>query len=617
LAVAVAGDLLYLAGRTELLVVDISEPSDPSLMSFVTFPSNYNPAPDLAVLDGYAYLTAGSDGLHIIDVRNPFKPVRVATALSDAEHVAVSGTLAFVAHDNFLRIIDVSEPAHPLLVGQTNLTSHATDLAVSDDHVYVTVSQRLGVIDVDIPSEPVHVGSYTIPGSGHGIASGLDISGHSVYVAYGQGGLWKIDVEDPSHPNGFQLEGGQADDVAVSDGFAYVLDRWGGLLRVLRLGSWSTTGEVGSFVIDDPRDLAVAGDYVSVTSSSSGLRIVDVGTPSTPAEAGTLLSVDSPKDVAVSDGVAYVAQGNGGLGVIDVRVPTEPTVVAFLDHSPDAQMDPSGTGVRVSGDVAYLVESDCDWGCQSFFRVIDIGLPSAPTEIGSVELSGQAVDISISEGSAYLLCRGVSVSDHYGEVLYVIDIASPSDPMIADFIELPEATLAAAVSGGHAYVSISGRHSEPHRLAIIDVGTPSAPVEVGSVDVSFALDVIVRSDLVYLAAVDGLHIIDVSMPSVPVEIGFLEGPGWPNSVTVSGSSAYIATLGGIQAVDVSDPSAPTELGYCEAPSSSLCDDFPCSGIAVSRGHVFLAGGSYGLHVLSTLPCGKPYHVLDIPLWDSE
>ena len=63
---------------------------------------------------------------------------------------------------------------------------------------------------------------------------------------------------------------------------------------------------------------------------------------------------------------------------------------------------------------------------------------------------------------------------------------------------------------------------------MIDVSTPSAPVEVGFVDTpDLALGVAVSGSYAYVAdGCDGLRVIDVSTPSSPVEVGFVDTPDW-------------------------------------------------------------------------------------------
>jgi hypothetical protein len=87
------------------------------------------------------------------------------------------------------------------------------------------MTSGLRVIDVSDPAHPTEVGFYDTPGYARGVA----VSGPYAYVADGGSGLRVIDVSDPAHPTevGFYDTPGYAYGVAVSGPYAYVAD--GGL----------------------------------------------------------------------------------------------------------------------------------------------------------------------------------------------------------------------------------------------------------------------------------------------------------------------------------------------------------------------------------------------------
>jgi len=81
---------------------------------------------------------------------------------------------------------------------------------------------------------------------------------------------------------------------------------------------------------------------------------------------------------------------------------------------------------------------------------------------------------------------------------------------------------------------------------VIDVSNPTAPVEVGFLEIVVmysAVDVAVSGLYAYVNDSVSLRVIDVSTPSAPVEIG-IHDVGWGSSdaggVAVSGQYAYVA-----------------------------------------------------------------------------
>ncbi len=65
-----------------------------------------------------------------------------------------------------------------------------------------------------------------------------------------------------------------------------------------------------------PYGVAVIGKYAYVADGDTGLRVVDVSTPSAPVEAGFYDTPWSALRVAVAGGTIYVADSSGGLLIL-------------------------------------------------------------------------------------------------------------------------------------------------------------------------------------------------------------------------------------------------------------------------------------------------------------
>jgi hypothetical protein len=231
-----------------LVIVNLSDPTSPVRVGeFNTSKSAY----DLCLVDHLAYVADGQAGLVVIDVSNPASPQRVAglDALGEVQQVVVSGNYAYLA-DRFLngvaemqpygalRIVDISDPANPKLVGQNQTEGQAGSVAVAGHFAYVG-ADALEVFDVSDPVNPRRIGSYSPGGA-------VAIEGHRAFVANFQSGLHVLDIIDPTPPRA--------------------------------LGTASCAG--------NPRGLAVAGRlaYVSAqtynpNATGVGLQIFDVGLP--------------------------------------------------------------------------------------------------------------------------------------------------------------------------------------------------------------------------------------------------------------------------------------------------------------------------------------------------
>jgi hypothetical protein len=79
----------------------------------------------------------------------------------DIPSAAIDGTLAYVIEGNTLAVVDVSNPAAPLLRGRVPTQARDdADVVVAGGHAYVTREQMLEIIDVSNPAAPRVVGSY-------------------------------------------------------------------------------------------------------------------------------------------------------------------------------------------------------------------------------------------------------------------------------------------------------------------------------------------------------------------------------------------------------------------------------------------------------------------------
>jgi hypothetical protein len=101
--------------------------------------------------------------------------------------VAVSGSYAYVADwDAGLRVVDVSDLAHPQEEGFYDTPGSAWSVAVSGSYAYVADrGSGLRVVDVSDPANPFEEGFYVTPGEAFGVA----VSGSYAYVAAGDYGL--------------------------------------------------------------------------------------------------------------------------------------------------------------------------------------------------------------------------------------------------------------------------------------------------------------------------------------------------------------------------------------------------------------------------------------------
>ena len=126
--------------------------------------------------------------------------------------------------------------------------------------------------------------------------------------------------------------------------------------------------------------MTVTGSHAYVADHSSGLRVIDVSTPSAPVEVGFLDTPAFASGVTVVGGYAFVADSYSGLRVVDVSTPSAPVEVGFLD-TPDRAL-----GVAVAGRHVYVAEEEAGLAIVVDCHVFVDGFESGDTSAWSMAL---------------------------------------------------------------------------------------------------------------------------------------------------------------------------------------------------------------------------------------
>ncbi len=543
-AVAVEGNLAYVGVGQQLLVVDVSDPTTPTVIGRILIPA---PVWDIALANGLAYVANGYGGLRVVDISDPAAPQEVGFYSSSwsALGVAVSGHYAYIAADTGLRIVDISDPAYPVEVGFRSTWESAMDVAVQGDYAYVAAyGPGLVVIRVTDPAQPEVVGGCGTGSLNYGIA----VAGTYAYIA-NSAGLAIMDVSNPEAPNlvgQTDPEVGPGQKVEVAGNLAYVASLMNGL-QIVDLSEPAHPSRAGAY--DTPGyayGLAVAGHYALVADGEMGLRILDVSVPNNVQEAGALPLPGYASGLDVRGEYAYVASGQSGLYVVSLTRPELPAEIGAWD-SPDEAF-----GVTVSGTLAFVADG---W---SGLRVVDVSNPSALYEIGYWSQPYHQAKRVVVDGPYAYVVHGFS------RPVYVVDISDPTRPVsvTGDVMGCPVGASDIELAGDYAYLVGGWAY-----LEVYDVSNPRAPVQRAYYVVvdgqAEGLGIAVAGRYAYVAACEaGVHIVDVSDPDRPRTVGVYDTPGCATDVIVEGEYAYVADgWEGLRVLFLADPISPVEIGF--------------------------------------------------------
>jgi hypothetical protein len=287
---------------------------------------------DFAVSGSYIYASAGEDGFRVIDISDPTSPVVVGglATTSFARNVAADGRYAYLGVlDSGLWIIDVADPAHPVLQSIVPSPDDADDAAVQGNLVYFTDrGNGLYVVDVSDHTAPVVLGHLQFGRDARGIA----VQGSYAYVARTEGGnLYMIDVSNPAAPSlvaDVDIPGGDPDGIAISGDHAYLAAGSAGLV-VLDISNPVAVTESFVYQIDQNRVVVLPLQCEPAAApevASSFARPMLVASPQ-PSRGDVSLRFDLPRAGAVTLGVVDAAgrrirslrEGNAGTGPNELR----------------------------------------------------------------------------------------------------------------------------------------------------------------------------------------------------------------------------------------------------------------------------------------------------------
>jgi len=272
-AVVVCDTLALLSYCEGLFIINITDLSSPYEMGHSYVGYSY----DLDAHDTIAYVCAGWAGLGIVDISDPSNPsiLSYCNTSNYCQGVGYAHSFAYVAdRDSGLRVINVSDPQNPFETGSCLTSDEAYDVVVLDTFAYVADYQGgLRVINVADPSNPVETGFCDTPGYAFGVA----VSDTIAYIADLSGGVRIINVADPSNPVEISFFDRYTNGVAVSDSFAYISGGHYGQLRILNVVDPSNPVEVARYISmpNSANKLAVSNHVAFVASSGCGLQIYE------------------------------------------------------------------------------------------------------------------------------------------------------------------------------------------------------------------------------------------------------------------------------------------------------------------------------------------------------
>ena len=352
-----------------LLVVDLADPDAPVLIGSET---TYSYTARLACADARVYAASNCAGLRVYDAGDPASPVLEPSTYGLpgwATHVAVSATHAFIP-GCALRVVDITDPSRPEVSAIVPMAGNGHNLCLDGDFVVWVGSDGTGggsgmltLVDVSEPAFPV------VRGTAELTDYPLDVAVSGSY-AYGTG-QWEdviiVDISDPDAPTAvgiFDIPNVSCRSITIVGSTAYV-----GASSFVKAGMYilDLTNPIAPEIVGHLagssyyKDIMIAGDRAyMIDSYDSSVVVADISDPAAPVKVGNLGVVVTGKALLYRAPDLYVAAED--LKVVDVSDPGAPVIVGVADFPGGAmEMALSGTRIAIAAYYAglHLAEINC------------------------------------------------------------------------------------------------------------------------------------------------------------------------------------------------------------------------------------------------------------------
>ncbi len=428
---------------------------------------------------------------------------------------------------------------------------------VSDSITYVPSGSGLYIFDIRNPSSIKKIGEFHTLG----IACAFSRSGNLLCIAENNCGVALYNITDLRNPRflGRYITPDNAYSVYFNGRYAYAAC-WEKGLRVIDFIDPLHPREVGFY--DTPGwalDIAVQGNYAYIADCFEGMRIINIEAPENPYEVGYYWRDNTPaRSICVKDTLAYVCfelSRNGGLVVVNIKDQSQPQYVSRID------VGTYSMSVALSFNFAYLVTH-----LPYAINIIDITRPESLRLLGRYlapdQRNSSFVGIAVRDDFCY------SVLGWYnprGDLFVIFDVQDPTNPRLIGTSErFPGPTWSILAQGDIAFV---GHYDDGVR--IFDVSTPSQIRQVGKcqVDTSLSYDLVVDSNLLYIASTQGkaFKIFDISDPESPRFVSSIDSVGYARGIAIKGRYVYLVfepprtENSFLWVIDISDPSHPYRI----------------------------------------------------------
>ncbi|MBN2049715.1 MAG: hypothetical protein JW760_04665 [Spirochaetales bacterium] len=586
-------------------------------LSFADTPDS---AEDVFISGTYAYV-ADRTSLEVLDISDPGRPVRLAdrrieypsNMLGPVDFCDAGGGLLLAASAAMeLRIYDISTPGIPTEVQTCNIEGSSDAVTYADGWAYCAVD-NYGIYGASLadPENAELITTPLEPIGGTWLSDRIICRDSTIYMHYRISGsdsrIRIYNITSPGSALSFD-----SDILMGSISFEdMVLHESGGVLyaflacsslgvRVVNLDTGTVEATPAAFSsLPNASKLEIVGSTLYVVGGV--ITAFDVADPLNPVK----LFVTPPAggSLAVSGLFGYTASAFGGVKAYDLSPPPRLTERGSWSGSVGSE----DSACLLRGETAYVASSLSSAPYISIFHVDE--------SAGTVTLAGQTAENGYGQGLAlrgnyaFIHARPSADPDYYFQVW---DLSDPASPELVASLETPAQAHDLAVYGDHVYLALGTQG-----LMIIDISDPESPQPVSMYPFSGAVyDVDLQGGYAYVgSASGGVTVLDVSSPQTP-RYRTAVSDGTVYRIALGDGILAVAdmesSLGRLLTLDLSDLDSPALLSTIVAGG----EDNKPAGLCIRGNYIFhgcWAEGSLpeeaGIRIIDSSTANNPF-VLD-------
>ncbi len=298
---------------------------------------------------------------------------------ADAISIASQGNYVYLGRatnpSNEFFVINVTDPALPIISGQLALGGDPNDIAVSGNYAYIASSDNaseLTVVDITNPASPTIAANFdlTAENSGNANTDGLAVvmgKTNYVYLTRSTSGGKEFYVFDITTPTSPSLVGSA--------------DLNGDLAEIARSGNYA---------------------YGASSDNTQEFQVVDVTTVTSPALVASLDLNEGDTaangiSIAIGTDTVYVGRdgstGSPEFYLINITTPTSPSITSTLDIGTHIL---KSLDYSASANLVFVANKD---PASDDYYAIDVSIPGSPALLTSLNLSGEPNKLVYESGA--------------------------------------------------------------------------------------------------------------------------------------------------------------------------------------------------------------------------